>query len=433
VQRGLKFTRYLPAHGWRPLVLTVPENAAFPARDESLLGEVPPEAVVHRSPIREFYTIYGRITGRPARGPIDIETVQREGESRREKFVRAVRASVFIPDGRVGWMLGGMQVGRRIGEREQPRAIFATGPPFTAHWLGARLSRELEIPLVLDFRDPWTRANFYPRRPAWARRIDQRLERDCLLQATRIVTVNEQIRDELRGSVPELPPERFVVIPNGFDPADFAGVERRPSPRWTIAHVGSIFASRVPYTFLSVFEAWLEREPALLDEVRLRLVGRVCPEMVQRVSEGVLSRVVTDDGYLSHRESVQAMVDADVLLLLTNEEMHDPGMITGKLFEYLGAGRPILALASPGEASRILEETKAGHAVAPKDAAGIRALLEGLHREWKRCNAAELALSARDSAAVARYSRSAQAKQLAETLDAAITEARSRAGGPLHD
>ena len=466
VQRGLKFTRYLPAHGWRPLVLTVPEDAAFPARDASLLAEVPPEAVVYRSPIREFYSIYGRITGRPARGPIDIETVHREGESRREKVVRAVRASIFIPDGRVGWMPGGMQVGRRIGERDHPRAVFATGPPFTAHWLGARLSRELEIPLVLDFRDPWTRANFYPRRPAWARRIDQRLERDCLLQAARIVTVNEQIRDELRQSAPELPAERFVVIPNGFDPADFAGVERRPADRWTIAHVGSIFASRVPYTFLSVLEDWLDREPALLDDVRLRLVGRVCPEMLERVSEGPLSQVVVLDGYLSHRESVHAMVDADLLLLLTNEEMHDPGMITGKLFEYLGAGRPILALASPGEASRIVEETKAGYAVPPKDAAAIRGLLETLYREWKHTSAPDSSNAASaerdvldhpgeadrerlgdqarvgdstgfgrvvDSAAVARYSRPAQAKQLAETLDAAVSEARSPKGGPLHD
>src|SRR5690606_31867247 len=237
------------------------------------------------------------------------------------------------------------QVGRRIGEREHPRAIFATGPPFTAHWLGARLSRELELPLVLDFRDPWTRANFYPQRPAWARRIDQRLERSCLLQATRVVIVNEQIRDELGESAPELPAERFVIIPNGFDPADFEGVERRPSSHWTIAHVGSIFASRVPHTFLSVLEEWLERDPALSDRVRLRLVGRVCPEMLERVSDGPLSRIVALDGYVSHRESVQAMVDADLLLLLTNEDLHDPGMITGKIFEYLGAGRPILALA----------------------------------------------------------------------------------------
>lgn len=444
VQRGLKFTRYLPAQGWRPLVLTVPDDAAFPARDESLTAEVPPEAVVYRSPIWEFYDLYRRFTGRSASGgAVDIDTVQREGESLRERWVRAIRGSIFIPDGRVGWMPGGMRVGRRIAREEQPEAIFATGPPFTAHWLGARLARELEVPLVLDFRDPWTRANFYPRRPTWARRVDERLERDCLRESDRIVTVNEQIRDELRESAPEMPADRFVVIPNGFDPADFAGLKRTPAPRWTIAHVGSIFASRVPYTFLRVLEDWLEREPARIDQIRLRLVGRVCPEMLDRVSHEPLSRVVVHDGYLSHRESVQAMIDADLLLLLTNEETHDPGMITGKLFEYLGAGRPILALTLPGEASRILEETNAGYAVPPKDAAAISDVLQTILASVEaEPNAASTSKAVgasigtkvdRDWDSVARYSRPVQAQRLAETLTAVATEARSRAGGPLHD
>jgi glycosyltransferase involved in cell wall biosynthesis len=274
--------------------------------------------------------------------------------------------------------------------------------------------------------------------------------------------VNEQIRDELRESVPEMPADRFVVIPNGFDPADFAGLNRNPAPRWTIAHVGSIFASRVPYTFLRVLEDWLEREPARIDQFRLRLVGRVCPEMLDRVSQEPLSRVVVHDGYLSHRESVQAMIDADLLLLLTNEETHDPGMITGKLFEYLGADRPILALTLPGEASRILEETNAGYAVPPKDASAIRTVLETVHGNThsvstmnvevidRSLNPNEGKESSADSGSkpngvgmgtapdrdwdsVARYSRPVQAKRLAETLDAVATEARSRANGPLHD
>ncbi len=206
--------------------------------------------------------------------------------------------------------------------------------------------------------------------------------------------------------------------------------------------------------------------------------------MLDRVSAEPLSKVVRHDGYLSHRESVQAMIDADLLLLLTNEEMHDPGMITGKLFEYLGAGRPILALAMPGEASRILEETKAGVAVPPKEAPSIVNLLERLFLEWKRSNPSDPAhdvspshdvftpqvgsrphdvssshgvsasgpirsrtgsggvgssdallgeASRPDREAVARYSRPAQAERLAEALDAAVNEARSPASDLRHD
>ncbi|MCA9729499.1 MAG: glycosyltransferase, partial [Candidatus Eisenbacteria bacterium] len=292
--------------------------------------------------------------------------------------------------------------------------IFASGPPFTGHWLGAKLAREHDLPLVLDFRDPWTRATFYPDRPEWAARIDRRLERSCLLQAARIVTVNEQIRDELQASAPELEADRFVVIPNGFDPADFAGIARHPSRHWTIAHVGSLFASRVPYTLLEVLERWIAEDPTVADEVRLRLVGRVCPEMIERVSRPPLSEIVIQDGYVSHAESVQAMVDADVLLLLTNEGAHDPGMITGKVFEYLGAGRPILTLAESGEATRILEMTGRGCAVAPRSAAEIRSALTSL-REGSRERTSS------PPGSTDAFSRPAQAQTLAATLSNAVS------------
>lgn len=413
VQRVLKFTRYLPDSGWRPVVLTVPEDAHFPARDETLMKDIPEAATIYRAPIVEFYDLYRKITGRAGSGAaVDIDTVQRADESMRERIIRAIRASVFIPDGRVGWMPGGLRTGRVAAEQTKPDVIFATGPPFTCHWLGAKLAAELERPLVLDFRDPWTQANYYPTRPDWARRIDERLERACLDRAARVVTVNERIRDDFVSRYPELRPERFAVIPNGFDPADFADIDRRPSPEWTIAHVGSIFTSRVPYGLLAVLEDWLRAEPELQSTMRFRLIGRICPEMAERVATGPLATITRVEGYVTHRESVQRMVDADLLLLLTNEHLDDPGMITGKVYEYLGSGTPVLALARPGELSRILERSGGGVAVAPQDRPAILEALRRARQQWQQALGTPRSMTS--GAAV--FSRPRQAAQLAQVL-----------------
>jgi hypothetical protein len=123
------------------------------------------------------------------------------------------------------------------------------------------------------------------------------------------------------------------------------------------------------------------------------------------------------------------------LLLLTNEEMHDPGMITGKLFEYLGAGRPILALAMPGEASRILEETRAGVAVPPRDAPSIANLLERLFFEWKRSNPSDPAHDVSPSHDVSTPQVGSRPHGVSPSHDVSTPQVGSRPHGvsPSHD
>lgn len=133
VQRVLKFTKFLPEFGWRPLVLTVREDVDYPVLDPSLAAEIPPEARVFRSGITEFYDLYRRITGKPQGSAVDIQTVQREDSAWKDRLVRAIRGGMFIPDGRVGWHRPGVSLGRKILKAERPDAIVASGPPFTTH------------------------------------------------------------------------------------------------------------------------------------------------------------------------------------------------------------------------------------------------------------------------------------------------------------
>ena len=424
VQRVLKFTKYLPQFGWQPLVLTVREDADYPVLDPSLAAEIPAEAKIYRSGITEFYDLYRKITGKPKGASIDIQTVQREDAGWKDRLTRTLRGSLFIPDGRVGWYRSGVALGRRIIEEERPDAILASGPPFTTHWIGKTLAEASGVPLVLDFRDPWTHSLFYPARPGWARRLDERLESRCIGASRVVITVNRAMRDDLTdrvlpglrgsGGAPEL-----RIVPNGFDPEDFASLAPGHTRSNVITHVGSVFASRIPWTFLEVFERWVaEREERSV--VRLVFAGRLAPELETRLDSPGLRDFVERPGYLSHRESLSLMRDAGLLLLLTGSGEENRGMLTGKVFEYLGSGTPIFALAPEGEAETLLEDTGAGFCARPDDAHSQAALLE---RWWEVARQGERIPI--QGTGVERYSRRSQAEEVSRILrDVASRESR---------
>ena len=415
VQRVLKFVKYLPSFGWDPIVLTVPEDADFPVRDPGLAAEIPDEAQVFRSGITEFYDVYRRLTGKSKDVSLDIQTVQRADSSWKDALARKVRGSLFIPDGRIGWYRPGVAMGKRILRELDPDAIFATGPPFTAHWIGRTLSSESGKPLVLDFRDPWTRSLFYPARPSWARRLDERLEARCVRSADHVLTVNEAIRADLQERIAhdDTSGAEFHVIPNGFDPADFSSIPEGTIRPKSLAHVGSVFASRVPWTFLETFEKWVTARPDRAS-ARLTFAGRLAPEMEQRLSSEQIVSYVERLGLLSHERSLMTMRDAGLLLLLTGSGEEHRGMVTGKVYEYLGSGTPILALVPEGEAEDLIRGTNAGLCVRPEDHDGICGVLD----QWWDHATRGLRLPFLGRG-IDRFSRSAQAQELARLLDRA--------------
>jgi glycosyltransferase involved in cell wall biosynthesis len=380
VQRVLKFVRYLPACGYRPVVLTVPETAAFPLLDPSLAAEIPPEAKVVRSPIREFYGLYRAAAGTASSGGTEnLVTTARAGRGLRGRILHGLRAALFIPDGRAGWLPGGTRAGLRAIRSERAEVIFASGPPFTAHWIARRLADRTGLPLVLDFRDPWTRAPFYPRRPGPSRVLDERLERSCLRRADAVLTVNRDIRDDLLARYPDLEAARFHLLPNGYDPADFQGRSWDPQPDWTLTHTGTLPGDRFPTGFTRALRRLVAEDPEAAGRLRIRMIGRRNPEMERNLSEPPLDRLVRFEGYLPHAASVGAIIESRLLLLFIEEGPRASGILTGKLFEYLGSGAPVLALAPEGEAAELVRRTGAGRVVRGDDEdAALAALREAV-------------------------------------------------------
>lgn len=414
VQRPLKFVKYLPRHGWDPVVLTVRPDASFPARDEALERDVPVATEIHRTGIFDPYVLYRKLSGG---GPVDMETVARWGKlPRRTRWMSGIRAALFVPDARIGWWPFAVPRAAAIHRRNPVDVVLSTAPPFTAHLIGRSVAKRLERPWVADYRDPWTRAVFYPRRPAPAAALDRRLERRCLAAANRNIVVTPTMIDEFRQDDPDLDRHRFTCLPNGYDPEDFDGVDPPREGRLTVLHTGSLFANRRPEAFFQALESMMRDDGALSERLRVVFLGRIDADTERRATRPPLDGIVRVLGYVPHAESVSWLRRAHLLLLPTGQGPEARHLATGKIFEYIASGTPVLALAPEGEARRIVTETGSGFVVDPGDVAGVRAILEKALDAHAR---GALLDTNRKEEEVQSYSRAEQVGRLAGILDEA--------------
>ena len=412
VQRVLKTVRYLREAGFEPVVLTVARGAA-PSQDPTLLDDVPPGVEVVRTRAPDPIGLYGRLRGEEG-AAAPTGAVDAAGPVARLGLW--VRANVFLPDARVGWVPFAVRAGKRVLKRafreHRPfAAVVTSGPPHSVHLVGQRLQR-VGTPWVADFRDPWTAINFYhdlPMSPA-ARALDARLERGVLRSADAVTTVSPSWarRLEQTGGLPE---GAVRVVHNGVDERDLDAAEGAEVRRdaFVLAHVGSLYATRDPR---AVWEAvrQLRAEGAVPDLV-VRLVGRTDPA-VRAAAEATGAPVEAVD-YVTHAEAVREMARAALLLLSIEPFPAEDGMITGKLYEYLASGRPVLGVGPPGgDAAGLLAEAGGGAVYARDDADGVARAIRAHYAAW--ASGAPTAGAAWDR--VAPYTRRAQTERLAEVV-----------------
>jgi glycosyltransferase involved in cell wall biosynthesis len=240
--------------------------------------------------------------------------------------------------------------------------------------------------------------------------------------AARSLVVGEEMAREFRRRYPDLPDGRFVVLPNGYDPADFAGVPYLAPPEFRVTHSGSLFRGRAPEAFLAAVADLMRRREDFARAVRICFAGRLDEGIRARLAEPPLDQAVELPGYLPHRESVALLRRSRLLLLATGSDAQARSMVTGKIYEYLASGVPILALAPrDGDAARLLARTGAGWAFDPEDREGVA---RQLRRIWDDAGAGGLGPAGtppqfgcvRDEAEIRSYSRREQARRLAGLL-----------------
>jgi hypothetical protein len=391
IQRTLKFSQYLPQHGWQPLVLSAHPRAYANSGDDQL-AEIPPEAIVHRAfalDTSRHLSLRGRYLGWMA-----------------------------LPDRWVSWCLGAIPAGLRLIRRHRPQVIWTTYPIASAKVIGLVLHRLTGLPWIADLRDPMTDVD-YPSDPL-TRRVYRWIEAQTIKHCTLAVCTTPGAIVTYTRRFPQIPPSRFALIENGYDEENFANAAALLKPAvpltgrpFTLVHSGVIYPSeRDP---IPLFEALAALQAAgTVTAARLRIVLRATAHddyLAGLIAKYGIGEIVSLAPHVAYRDALAEMLNADGLLVLQATNCNH--QIPAKLYEYLRARRPILALTDAiGDTASALRQAGIDTIAPLDDQAGIQA---GLLRFLRLAEAGQAPLASLD--AIAANSRRARTAELARLLE----------------
>ncbi len=371
VQRVLKFAKYLPQFGYQPVVLTV-ENGDFPAVDESLLKEIPENVKVVRTRIFEPYGVYRKLTGKKPGAAVDVENIPSGGKKKSagmmERFSELVRSTFFIPDARIGWFPSAVSKGMEIIGKEKIDIIYSSSPPYTTSVIARSLNKRSGRPWVMGLRDPWTGFISTPNRWFLPAAYDRHLERSSVERADAVEIAWEGIGKDIVGKYGGIDSSKIVYIPNGFDSEDYPEVPAGGNRKFTVTYTGSMYGRRNPRTLLDSVKSLLADGKISPEKFKLVFAGRFGTEVREMFGEPELSGCIEVKGYLKHQDSIKLLLQSDLLVLIVDESELSGEIVPGKVFEYIGSGKPVIAFAPEGAAARVIRSTGAGQVAGPGDA-----------------------------------------------------------------
>lgn len=383
VQRWLQHVRHLSKMGWKITVYTA-KDADYPSRDEALLDLVPENVTVIRQPIWEPYGAYRKLTGRK-KGE-QMQSAFNEAEkapSLAQNAAVFVRSNFFIPDARRFWIKPSARFLTQWLKNNPVDVIATNGTPHSCHLIGLRLKRAFpDLPWLADFRDPWTNIDYFSQLKLLPRALarHQQMEKAVMSTADKVTTVSWTWREDFRAISGR---DNVGVVTNGYNEAQFTGTVL-PNEQFTIYHTGVMGKDRNYPAFWRALQSIKKANADFARDLQLVLIGEVDGENLRAIRKHDLEDNLTRHDFLPQAEVIQKIRGGALLLLLINQSADAPGRLPSKLYEYLGAQRPVLAI-SPlrGDAARILEETQAGKLFLGEEKDEIHDYLLQQYQAWK--------------------------------------------------
>ncbi len=442
VYRPVKFAKYLPEFGWTPVILTV-KNYPRETLDSTLLNELPGDIKIYRAYSFEFERfenwlikkLYNNRSSSDAAMPstapnAEAKTASSPSLIKRMLFLplhRFVENYIHVPDTKIGWIPLAVWTGLRAIRKEKIDIILSTSPPETVHLVARLLSKLSGLPMVTDFRDPWT--THYTRQGlnAFRTRKEKKLERQVLARANIIIHTGEGRAALVKDAFLNIDAHKHHVIFNGYDEDDFNLPDSPDLSRiiengkFNMASIGFIYPDTAFEYFIEGFSLAL-KDSTFAEKAKLILLGEQSDNCRELLSRPDLKPFITIAGFRPHNEAVACMAKADLLLLLIpkgDERMSDK-IVAGRTFEYIRSGRPILMIGWDGESAGIIKQSGLGNFIIYNDVDNIaRALKEYLQDKirgrtpykpnWDYIN---------------QYNRRRLTKRLADLFEVTITNKR---------
>ncbi len=411
VQRWVKTTKYLREYGWEPIIYTT-ENGEIAIQDNEMLKEIPDGVETIRTKIWEPFGLYKKLLGKKKdEALLPGMSQSSEGNSLLQNLSLWVRGNIFIPDARKFWIKPSSKFLINYLKENKVDAIISTGPPHSTHLIAKNVVQKHKIPWLADFRDPWTLIDFYHKLKLsnWADKKHKRLEQEVLHTANEVTTVSWSCASDFEEISGKLP----IVITNGYDPADFTTVENIVlDKKFTLTHTGSLNEDRNPHALWRVLAELTEEDVQFKNDLEIKFIGQVAAEVIQSINQHQLQNNLNLVGNLPHNQVISQMISSQLLLALLNNTPKNDGIIPGKLFEYLGAQRPIVAIGKPeGDAAKVIKETQAGTLTGFDEVNALKEIIKNHYTAYKS-NSLKV-----NSKGYEKFSRKILAKSFADELN----------------
>lgn len=419
--RSWKLAQYIGDFGWEPIVVTskcgdtlwhcpLPDVSVYRISNKLFLGGVTEN-------IKKSFSC--------KRSEGNNRSSSKTGELFSYKIARLIKRvlleSFAYPDGCSDWRKKALVCGREVIARERPEAILSSSGPSSSHLVADQLSREFGIPWIADYRDLWNGNPSY-KRTLLRRFFEERLEKKTLNSASKVVSVSQPLADDLG---------RFLgrsteVITNGFDQNDYNSPLVKKTEAgllFSIVYTGIVYrGKRDPEPLFSAIKLLLDRKMVEPSKIRVVFWGTDPQTISAEAMSDELRNMVVFNNKVSVEKSIEAQREASVLLFLSWTDLSQKGFFTGKIFEYLGARRPILAIPeNPGSVvDKLIEETNSGVVCSDPEA------IAGVLKKWYDEFYEKGKISYRGvEEEIMRYERKNQARQFADLLNSICEETGS--------
>jgi len=376
VQRWLKFVKYLPGFDVEPVIYTV-QDPKYALMDKTLEKEIPKNIEILKQPIWEpnnLLSLFNNKQQKTSSGFLN------PNPSFFEKQLQYIRANYFIPDARKYWIKPSVKFLSEYLNNNKVDVIITTGPPHSLHLIGMELKRRFPIKWISDFRDPWTDIDYFHQLPLSkkSKQKHKELEEKVLQQSDAILVVGKTMKTKF-----EQFNKNIHVISNGYD-GDLMRDKLELDKKFSITHIGLMNADRNPKNLWEVLSELIDENTDFTEDLEIKLVGKVAEEVKQNILARKLEGMTCYIDYVSHDDVMKYQKSTQVLLLAVNNVPSSKGIVTGKIFEYLQANRPVLAIApKDGDLAEIIKKTNSGEVVGFDDKDKLKKVIKDYYNSYK--------------------------------------------------
>jgi glycosyltransferase involved in cell wall biosynthesis len=376
VQRILKFVKYMKNYNWEPTVITT-GNTGYFAHDPYLYEEVEKLNLrIIRTGSLDPYSLLSK-----------YKTLKMPPEFLR-RFLSRISKTFFIPDNKKSWSNKAYGIAKDLLEKEKFDIIFVSIPPFSTFTIAAKLSEMFDVSLFVDYRDLWTNNQFSFIPSPLHKYFHKKMEYRALKIADKIITINRKIKEKILNTFKFLTFDDIIILPQGFDVEDFESVTPEPklNNKLRLTYTGIFYEFITPKYFLKAFKELTIERPDVAENIELHFVGHLRKDNLKLIKKLGLISYIKNHGYLDHKSAIVKILSSDVLWMMIGKGKNTDTISTGKLFEYFGSRKPVIACVPDGAAKSAAQEYGAAFITEPENIKQIKETFIQVHKLYREGN-----------------------------------------------